>query len=137
MGPNGAAWLIHAWKVLPHMKKALGWDWPELVRMALKRKYWSPVLQRLATIDPHQHVTDADTWVCTLIAADAWAEAAEIERRLPHRGRPRLNESDLQVLYAQKQLRDGRSIADVALSIGVSTKTLYRWKKTMPSITIH
>lgn len=136
IGDNGATWLIYSWEVLPRMQKVLGPDWPELVRSALKRKYWTPVLQRLGTIDPHQHVTDAGTWAWTLITAEAWAEAEEMERQQPHRGRPRRDQLDPQVLYAKKQLSDGRSVTDVARNIGVSPKTIYRWS-ALPFIISH
>lgn len=136
IGTNGGEWFIYLWKVLPRMQKVLGTDWPELVRSALEWKEWSRVLQRLRKIDSNKRATDAFKWTLTLIEAEAWAEAEEIERQQRRHGRPRKNEPDPNVEYALKQVRDGKLVAEVVEDLGVSASTLYRWKtKAEPSTT--
>lgn len=134
IGTNGGEWFIYLWKVLPRVQKVLGTDWPELVRSALEWKDWSRVLQRLGKIDFHKQDTDAFKWALTLIEAEEWAEAEEIERQQRCRGRPRKNHPDPRVEYALTQVHDGKQVAEVAQDLGVPVPTLYRWKaKTEPS----
>lgn len=136
VGMNGSEWFIYLWKVLPRMQKVLGADWPELVRSALELKDWSQVLQRLGRIDPYKEDTDAFKWAWTLIEAEGWAEAEEIERQQRHRGRPCKSKPDPKVEYALRQVRDGKRVADAAGDVGVSQPTLYRWEaRTEPATT--
>ncbi len=128
IGTNGGEWFIYLWKVLPRMQKVLGADWPELVRSALEWKEWSRVLQRLRRIDSNELTTDAFKWALTLIQAEEWAEAEEIERQQRRRGRPRKSKPDPDVEYALRQVRDGKRIAKVVEDLGVPKPTLYRWK---------
>lgn len=128
IGTNGGEWFIYLWKVLPRMQKVLGADWPELVRSALEWNDWSRVLQRLGEIDSHKQDTDAFKWALTLINAEKWAEAEEIERQQQHRGRPRRNNPDPRVEHALMQVRDGKPVTEVTQDLSVSVSTLYRWK---------
>lgn len=128
IGTNGGEWFIYLWKVLPRVQKVLGVDWPELVRSALEWKEWSRVLQRLGRIDSNKLATDAFEWAWTLIEAEAWAEAEEIERQQRCRGHPPKSEPDPDVEYALAQVRDGQNIVKVAKDLGVPRSTLYRWK---------
>lgn len=131
IGTNGAEWFIYLWKVLPRMRKVLGADWPALVRSALEWKEWSRVIQRLRKIDSKKDVTDAFKWALTLIEAEEWAEAREIERRQRRRGRPPKSKPGPDVEHALRQVRDGKRVTKVAEEIGVPKTTLYRWRARM------
>jgi hypothetical protein len=81
IGPNGGRWFIYLWESLPRVREMLGPDWVDLVLTAMNDEEWAFVIGRLKEIDPNKETTDARDWVLTLIDAEEWLEAAEIERQ--------------------------------------------------------
>lgn len=135
IGPNGGRWFIYLWESLPRVREMLGLDWVDLVLTAMNDEEWSFVIRRLKEIDPNKESTDARDWVMTLIEAEEWLEAAEIERQQRRRpGRPPRDPSNPKIQEAMAQLNDGKSPEKVAASAGVSVSTIYRWKTTIKSL---
>ena len=129
IGPNGGRWFIYLWEVLPRVRKVLGTDWVDRVLSAMDDGEWCFVISRLQKIDPSKESTDAHKWAMTLIDAEEWLEAEDIERRQRRRpGRPPRDPSDPRINGALVQLDDGNPIKDIACSAGVSVSTVYRWK---------
>lgn len=73
----------------------------------------------------------------TLIDAEEWLEAAEIERQQRRRpGRPPRDPCNPKIQAAMAQLNNGKSPEKVADTAGVSVSTIYRWKDTMESLQV-
>lgn len=129
IGRSGGHWFIYLWEVLPRVRKMLGEEWVDRVQLAMDDHEWAVVIKYLRKIDPAQDPTDAFQWVVTLIRAEAWAEAEEIERqRRRGPGRPRRDPSNPTIKKALVQLAEGKAVKEVANQAGVSTSTVYRWK---------